>query len=230
MTLTVYNELEQGSDEWLAARCGILTASQVHKLITATGKIADNETSRGLTEALVAERITGIVEYVNPTFDMQRGSMDEPYARDMYAEHYSGDDGPVIEVGFATLEVNGHNLGASPDALVGDRGGLEIKAPKAKNHLRTILSGSVPAEHMAQIQTSMLVLGREWWDFCSYSGGWPLYVQRVYADPAWFELIREAHAQFEVNAARMIDAYTAATIGDPIAPVIDHYLDVELKL
>jgi hypothetical protein len=34
MTLTTYTELEQGTDEWLAARCGIVTASVVGQLIT----------------------------------------------------------------------------------------------------------------------------------------------------------------------------------------------------
>ena len=48
--LTVYHELEQGTDEWLAARCGILTASTIGQLITPkTVKVASNEVSRGLT-------------------------------------------------------------------------------------------------------------------------------------------------------------------------------------
>src|SRR5690242_12768109 len=34
MTLTVYNDLEQRSPEWFAARCGIVTASVVGKLIS----------------------------------------------------------------------------------------------------------------------------------------------------------------------------------------------------
>lgn len=225
--LRIYDTLEQGSDEWLAARCGMLTASVVGRLITPTLKVADNDTSRGLTETLVAERITGHVDYVHPTFDMQRGSLDEPYARDMYRQQQQVE---VVEVGFATNTFNGHTLGASPDGLVGTDGGLEIKSPKAKNHLRTILADAVPNEYMAQIQASMLVLQRPWWDFCSYSGGWPIHVKRVYADPLWQVVIRDALDQFENNAADMIARYKQ-TVGDsPVAERIDHFADMDIAV
>lgn len=226
MSLHIYNDLEQGSDAWLAARCGLVTASVVGKLLTAGMKVANNDTSRALTETLVAERLTGFVEYVHPTFDMQRGSLDESYARDLYREQHA----PVREIGFATNVFGGHRLGASPDGLVGETGGLEIKSPKAKTHLRTILTDDVPAEHLPQIQTSMLVLEREWWDFESYAGGWPIYVRRVYADPQWQAVIRDALDQFEENAGRMVDAYRAAVGDAPIAPRVDHFADIEIAL
>jgi len=130
MSLEIFTELEQGSPEWLAARCGLLTASTIGRLITPTLKVADNETSRGLIETLVAERLTGHIDPIYPNADMQRGTMDEPYARDLYAEEYA----PVTEIGFAVRTINGHKLGASPDGLVGEYGGLEIKSrsPKTK--------------------------------------------------------------------------------------------------
>ena len=62
MTLHVFSDIEQRSPEWYAARCGIVTASIVGKLLTPTLKVADNDTSRGVTASLVAERITGLVE------------------------------------------------------------------------------------------------------------------------------------------------------------------------
>jgi len=229
MSLVIYNELEQGTDEWLAARAGMLTASMVGKLITPSLKVAANDTSRGVVETLVAERITGFVEYVHPNFDMQRGTDDEPYARDLYSEQYA----PVTEIGFAVREVGLHSrykLGASPDGLVGTDGGIEIKSRKAKVHLRTILTDKVPAENMAQIQTCLLVLDRGWWDYVSYSGGWPLHVIRVYPDPAWQDVILDALYQFEDSAALLIAAYTAATDGAPIAPRIDHDEEMEMGI
>jgi hypothetical protein len=226
MTLTVFNNLEQGSDEWLAARCGLITASTVGKLLTSTLKVADNDTSRGLTETLVAERITGHVEYVHPSFDMQRGTMDEPYARDLYREQYA----PVEEIGFATNVFSGHTLGASPDGLVHELGGIEIKSRTPKVQLRTILSDTVPTENLAQIHASMLVMERDWWDYVSYAGGWPIYVKRVYADPKWQTAIRDALDLFEENAARMIAEYTDRMGDAPVAPRIDHFAEIELKL
>ena len=60
MTLHIYKDMEQGTDEWLEARAGILTASTIGTLITAkTVKPASNDYSRSLTLTLAAERITG---------------------------------------------------------------------------------------------------------------------------------------------------------------------------
>ena len=97
MALTVYEDLEQGTDEWLALRCGVVTASIIGKLITPkTIKVASNDTSRAAVEALVAERIEGKPEEVWVSSDMDRGTLDEPFARDLYARHHA----PVDEIGF----------------------------------------------------------------------------------------------------------------------------------
>jgi hypothetical protein len=222
--LQIYDTLEQGSDEWLQARCGILTASVIGKLITPTLKVADNDTSRGLTETLVAERISGHVDYVHPSFDMQRGTLDEPYARELYAQQY----GPVREVGFAIRTIGNLRLGASPDGLVEEDGGIEIKSRRPKTHIRTIVTDRVPAENMAQIQTCMLVFDRPWWDYISYAGGYPLYVERVERDEAWQTAIVDAAAKFEENAALMVAQYEHATKGLPIAPRVDHFAEIEI--
>lgn len=211
MTLHIYTNLEQGSDEWLAARCGLVTASVVGKLITPTLKVADNDTSRGVTLTLAAERITGHVEYIHPSFDMQRGTDDEPIARAVYAEHFA----PVDEVGFITREFDGFKIGYSPDGLISDDGLLEIKSRKPKEHIKTILSGKPPAENLAQLHTGLLVSGRDWIDYCSFSAGLPLWVTRVYPDAAWFAAITAAAEQFENNVADVIARYNTETNGLP---------------
>lgn len=220
MTLTTYAELEQGSDQWLAARCGLLTASNVHKLITSTLKTADNETSRGLTLTLAAERITGEVEYVYPSFDMQRGTEEEPLARAVYVEHHA----EVEEVGFITREFEGFMLGYSPDGLVGERGLIEIKSRKPKEHLKTILLGRPPSENVAQLMTGLLVTGREWIDYCSFSPGLPFWTVRVYPDAAWFAAITAAAETFETNITDTITRYNTATHG---LPITERRIDIE---
>jgi hypothetical protein len=213
MTLTVHTELEQGSQAWLDARCGILTASVIGKLITpSTLKPANNDTSRGVLNTLAAERITGHVEYVHPSFDMQRGTEDEPFAREVYANHYA----PVAEVGFMTLETEKYKIGYSPDGLVGDDGLIEIKSRKPAAHLATILSGRPPAYNMAQMQTGMFVSGREWCDYVSFSAGLPLWVKRVTWDSAWFAAITDAAIAFETNIASIVAEYETATSGLPM--------------
>ena len=226
MTLEVFPNLEQGSDEWLAARCGLLTASVIGKLITPKLQLADNETSRGVIETLVAERITGHVEYVHPSFDMQRGSMDEPYARDLYAKEYA----PVTEIGFAVRTISGYQLGASPDGLIADDSGLEIKSRSPKIQLRTILTNEIPTANLAQIHACMFVLDRDRWEYCSYAGGWPLHVIGVHRDPRWDAVIIDTLNAFEDTAALMISAYQRAVAGSPVAPLIDHYAEIEIQL
>lgn len=212
MTLTTYADLEQGSEEWLAARCGLLTASTLDKLITPTTlKVADNEASRGLTMTLAAERITGHVDYVYPTADMQRGTDDEPFARDTYAEHFA----PVEQVGFMVRDFGAYRIGYSPDGLVGDDGLIEIKSRRPKEHLKTVLKGLPPLENMAQMMTGLFVSGRDWIDYVSYSAGLPLWVKRVYPDVRWFYAIDAAAQAFEINVTNIVNNFNTATQGLP---------------
>lgn len=228
MSLKTYRDLEQGSDEWRQARCGILTASVMGQMISPkTLKVADNETSRTLTRHLVAERITGHVEDTFTSDDMLRGTLDEPHARDIYAEHYA----PVEEVGFMVrTSKTGCALGYSPDGLVGADGLIEIKSRRQKHQLATILADEVPQQYMAQIQTGLLVSGRQWCEFISYCGGMPLYVKRVEADPVWHEAIVSALQQFETTAGEMIHAYQQATKDAPMTERVEHFMESEITL
>lgn len=216
MTLHEYKDLEQGTDEWLEARRGIVTASVVGQLITAkTLKVADNDTSRGVTASLVAERITG---WTDPTYinaDMQRGHDIEPIARDWYIDRFGDKYGAVTELGFMVRDDWGFKIGFSPDGLVGDDGIIEIKAPRAKTHLLTHLSGQMPLHHMAQVQAGLLVSDRQWCDFISYYGGLSPFVTRVLRDEKWGAVIVEAVQQFEAKAAEMQADYERVTADLP---------------
>lgn len=175
--------------------------------------VADNDTSRGLTAILAAERITGNTDPTYINSDMWRGIEDEPRARDKYAEHFKV---PVAEVGFMVRDDWGFEIGYSPDGLVGDDGLIEVKSRRQKKHLLTVISDDVPAENMAQIQCGLLVSGRSWCDYISYSGGMHLWVKRVEPDERWFTAILEAVAAFEKTAERMASDYLGAVVGMPL--------------
>lgn len=222
--LTTYPDLEQNSLEWLEARRGIVTASAVGKLVTPTLKVANNDTSRGLTRLLVAERITGRVE---PTFQsdaMMRGHLDEPLARDHYSKHYT----PVRRFGFMVREIDGARLGYSPDGLVGGDGLIEIKSAEPKIHLDRLLGAPIPHGHMAQMQAGMLVSGRAWCDYISWCGGMPTYVTRIEADPEWHTVITAALGAFEAYATDLERAYRMATKNLPATEYIDHFPEIEV--
>lgn len=217
MTLHIYDH-EQRSPEWYAARCGLVTASTVGKLLTPTLKVADNETSRALVASLAAERITGETEPSFMNDDMMRGVLHEPIARDRYAEV---NEVEVNEVGFLVRDDWGFQLGASPDGLIGDDGGLEVKCPRAKTHILTIISDKVPAHYLAQVQASLLVSGRKWWDYVSFCAGLPLWTKRVYPDPAWQEAIVAAVAAFEERVADLTSNYLTRAADLPTTERVD---------
>ncbi len=224
MSVTYHHKVEQRSPEWFQLRCGMVTASTVNRLLTDTLRVANNDTSRAATRTLVAERITGFGEESYTNGDMIRGIEMEPYARDIYSGHYE----QAVECGFVVLEEDDWTLGISPDGLIGERGGLEVKCPRQQEHVRTILADEVPSKYMAQIQSSLLVTGREWWDYCSYSSGLPLYVKRVYPDAAWHAAIEAACRQFETNAAALVAEYRAKTKNLPKTERVDLYPEIQV--
>jgi len=97
--------------------------------------------------------------------------------------------------------------------LVGDDGAIEIKSRKSKFQVQTILAGEVPSEYVNQCQAVLLVSGREWLDFISYSNGMELFVKRVYSDKERQRLIIDALVQFEDYVQEVIDTYKDKSSG-----------------
>lgn len=213
MTIIYHPEVTQGSDEWLAMRCGLLTASEMKHVITPTLKAANNDKTRAHLYELLAQRVTNYVEPVYISTDMLRGTEDEFYARQAYAEHHA----PVEQVGFVTNDRWGFTIGYSPDGLVGKDGLIEIKSRRQKFQVQTIVEnltgGTIPADYVMQAQTGLLVSEREWLDFISYSGGLPMCVVRVWPDDAVQGAIIEAAAAFEAKLAECLEIYRDASAG-----------------
>lgn len=200
-----YEELIQGSEEWLAARCGLLTASEMKHIITPTLKIADNEKSRCHLYELLAQRITKYVEPYYISDDMLRGMNDEHDAKALYDQHYA----KVETVGFITNDKWDFTLGYSPDAIIGKTGAVECKSRRQKFQIETILTDEMPAEYSIQVQTGLLVAELEWLDFISYSGGMPMFTTRVYPDEKVQAAIIAAATAFEEKLAEMMEKYNA---------------------
>ncbi len=201
-----FPELVQGSEEWFAARRGLLTASEVRLIMTPTLKIASNEKTRAHVFEIAAQRITGHVEPSYVGDDMLRGHEEEHLARALYAQHFA----PVTECGFITNDSFGFTLGYSPDGLVGDDGLIECKSRRQKFQVETIAAGEVPSDFILQVQTGLLVTGRDWLDFVSYSNGMPMPAIRVEADEEVQGAILEAAEAFEAKVAETIKAYHAS--------------------
>jgi hypothetical protein len=214
-----FPELIQGSDEWLAARLGILTASEMKHILTPTLKVADNDKTRAHVYEILAQRISN---YVEPTYigdDMIRGHEDEVWARMAYAEHIA----PVQDMGFIVNSRWGFKIGYSPDGLVGDDGLIECKSRRQGLQVKTIVEHvsidrglTIPTEHVLQHQTGLLVSERQWIDYISYSGGLPMAVIRVWPDDKTQAAIVDAATAFEEKVAEKLRQYRAA---DQVAAV-----------
>jgi hypothetical protein len=202
MAITYHYDLIQGDTLWLAARCGILTASEMKLIITPTLKIANNDKTRSHLYELLAQRITRFVEPSYIGDDMLRGYEDEIDAKQAYAANYL----PVEDCGFVTNDNFGFTIGFSPDGLVEKEGFIEIKSRRQKYQVETIIEcvgiGSMPADYMIQVQTGFLVTERRWCDFISYSAGLPMATVRIYPDPVIGDAILKAATAFEMDLAQ----------------------------
>lgn len=194
----------QGSAEWLQERCGHATASSFSDVLAkGQGKMRNAYLRR-----LVCERLTGkpMETYATGSWakNLERGKEQEPFARMAY-EAITGS--LVEEVGFlkhATIMA-----GCSPDGLIGDDGGAEIKSVIPTVQLETIEAGGYPSEHKAQIQGSLWLTGRKWWDFCSYSNDMPehlkTYIFRVQPDAAYIIALEAEVRVFLAGVDAMVE-------------------------
>lgn len=166
---------EQGSPEWLAARLGIPSASMFAKIVTTKGSWSTSADT--YINQLVAERLTGEREEVFQSHHMIRGTELEPDARDLYSLMTNSE---VIEVGFCLHDTLA--AGCSPDGLIGENGGLEIKCPAPSTHVEYLRGGVLPSKYKQQVMGCLWITGREWWDFVSYHPTMKPLIVRVERD------------------------------------------------
>jgi hypothetical protein len=147
---------------------------------------------------LAGEILTGepMVNYVSA--DMERGTLMEDEARDLYAFTHGIEP---QRVGF----IRNGNKGASPDSLIGDNGGLEIKSAAAHIQIARLLADELPSEHKAQVIGSMWVAEREWWDFCSYCPKLPLFIKRVYRDEDYIKKLANEVDLFNIELHQTVE-------------------------
>lgn len=204
MTITYHTEIQQYTPEWFAIRLGVITASQIDKIITpAKLQFADNEKCRSYAHEIAMQRVIGKTDPTFQNYDMRRGMIEEKFARDKYSAAYA----PVTECGFVTNDKWGFKIGCSPDGLVSENGGIEVKSRLKKLQFAQILSPEMPNEYRMQVQLSLMVTEREWWDYISYSGDMNMITIRVYPDPVVIKAIEDAAFRFEDMVRKSVEEY-----------------------
>jgi len=173
------SDAPQRSEAWFDGRRGLPTCSRFDKIMTSvTG--ARSKSQDVLINELIAESVMPPSQgLIRPTSaDMEYGIIMEAEARCAYELEYATQ--AVTEVGFILHDSGLY--GGSPDALVGDTGGVEIKVPKGETHVGYTRAGVLPPEYRLQVHGYLAVTGRAWWDFFSYSRYFPAFLVRVNRD------------------------------------------------
>lgn len=190
--MIIHNEFKQNTLEWHMARAGIPTASEFDSLLTAKFEIRNGDTPRTYLERKVAEAWQGgPLPIFNGSFAMEQGKILEEEAIPWYELEYST---RIQRVGFVTTDDK--RAGCSPDGLIGEHSGIELKCPEAHTHVKYLLNGTLPKDYACQVHGSMFVTGRPQWQFVSYRRNFPALVLTIERDEEIQEKIAEALAQF----------------------------------
>jgi exodeoxyribonuclease (lambda-induced) len=219
----IFSNAQQGSEEWLEARRGVITASRFKD---ALDRLADKpakearyhkKTLELLEEArpavpggpssacllyakdLARERCDGSVfgPYVNA--QMRWGTEQEPLARMEYEVRH---DLLVREVGFFCTD--DRKFGLSVDGIVqnsqgSDVGAIEIKSIASSEQLFKVLVEKDYSDYIHQITAPMWLLALEWTDLILWTPDLPkrMHVVRFSRDDDFIESMEDRLVHFD---------------------------------
>jgi len=153
--------IEQKTEAWFEARRGRLTASMAGAALGLSPFMTREAALRAIVrEALGAER-----EFFGNVATAW-GNQNEAGAIYDYEIETSQDTTPS---GFVPFE---EWSGCSPDALVGNDGGLEVKSPyRLRDHPNPVPFKTLAEQphYEAQVQLSLYITGRKWWHFWQHT-------------------------------------------------------------
>jgi predicted phage-related endonuclease len=166
MSVLILLEQDPGSEEWLKARLGVITASEAHALMP------DKKTGKPKTAArktymnkLIGEVCTGHSEEIYaPSLEWGRSNEEAALAAFEFLS------GKQIKKTSLTYKDASKRSAATPDALiVGEKGGVESKSPITPQvHIDFVLNGNIKDEYLAQCHFSIWNFDYDFWIFNSY--------------------------------------------------------------
>jgi putative phage-type endonuclease len=194
----IISHSKQGEPEWFAEHLGRPSASEFAKIITTTGSPSKQRKKYLYQKA--AETVSGIMENTYESPWMARGKVLEAEARALYEFN---NEVTVQEVGCCFRDKKKDCL-CSPDGLVGDDGGLEIKCPSQAVHAEYLEKKKLPTDYFCQVQGSLWITGRDWWHFCSYSPGMRFLQIKVTPNLEWMRLLAIEINRFNTDLKQLV--------------------------
>lgn len=205
----IFINCKQGTEEWFAARAGVITASNFS---TACETLKNGDpTQKNIDYAyrVAVEQIyKQTTEDTYQTFEMRRGSELEPFARMAYEER----TGNLAEESGIVLTEDSL-FGYSTDGFVSTDGLIEIKCPNSARKICEMHIEADLSEYMHQIQGGLWLTGRSWCDFVMYapqleSIGKQLFIKRIERDESFIEDMEEKLWNFAKRVQAHVDILT----------------------
>lgn len=204
--IQIFDAIEQGSPEWFAQRLGIPTASNFAKVLAkGEGKVRSEYMRK-----LAGEIITGEQAESYSNGHMERGKEMEEEARQAFV--FLTDAEPR-QIGF--IRNDKYGVGCSPDSLIGETGGLEIKTALPHIQIDRLEKNKLPPEHMAQVQGSLWVAERDIWHFVSYWPKMPPLIVVVHRDDEYIKTLASEMLRFREELQAMV--WRIKNYGNPAA-------------
>jgi len=191
---------EQHSPEWEACRLGIPTASKFDCIVTPTGKLVAEQVRTKYLYELAAEAVSGKSKENYVSYKMKWAAETEAESRMVYAMNHETE---VRQVGFVYKDER-KMFGSSPDGLIDPTGGFETKGAQGDIQVDRLLKNKMVTIHIPQVQGSLYVCEKEWWDFQSYSPGLPELCIRNYRDEKFIKILSEELERFCYDLAATI--------------------------
>jgi len=186
------HQLDQGTPEWFEVRKGKMTASHSQAIGNA-GKGLDTYIFE-----ILAEKFSSGEKANYSNEHMERGKELEGQARAMYELQ---NNVTVVQVGFIEMD---QCVGCSPDGLVNEDGGCEIKCHDDVKHTKMLINGAseIDSGYIWQCQMNMLITDRKWWDLIFYNPNFKrtLIIFRIQPDPVKMDALRKG---FEIGRGKI---------------------------
>lgn len=197
--------IEQRTHEWFLQRVGKITASRFCDAMKKLKNGNPAEARLNYIRELVFEILSGARKQSVQANAQKWGIEIEQYAREAYELR----TGEFVELSEFVTHAKHPFIGCSPDGLVGEEGGIEIKCPHNECiHIQTLVEG-MPEDHIPQIQGAMFVTGRKWWDFISYdprqAPAYRLYIQRINRDEDYIQKLEKDLLEFWGNVQMTLE-------------------------
>jgi len=193
----IVRDVQQKSWDWFKARAGKVTGSELGNLIT--DKLEPRKWTTKMPQSYlhrkVAEKWRGeVLQSFGGNQQTDQGVIYEEQARNYFASLLESD---IETVG--GIESDDGHCWCSPDGLISERIGLEIKCGNADTHVGWLLNGGLPEEHALQVHFALSVSGFEQWQFLSWCKDFPHLAVTVEPVEAIESLIAEVVEDFSVR-------------------------------